>query len=209
MNTASQAHQSTLNTESYEHQSTMNEANQVNTNRMNTATSMQTSQHNYNNNNYSNGNYNSNGHYNNSGYHNSGNPYGGCCWGSSNNGSSGSNVGAALGGMAVGAMVASVPREAAPVYAPGSDAVLLFQRRFRSAGSSGRLPGSGPPCWRDGAFTAVGCASNDVERRHILRFGVYVLRTCLQQWRGRLQSRSALRIDSAPVATKVDRTKVG
>ena len=35
MNTASQAHQSTLNTESYEHQSTMNEANQVNPARRN------------------------------------------------------------------------------------------------------------------------------------------------------------------------------
>ena len=198
MNTASQMHQSTLNTQSYEHTSTMNEANQVNTNRMNTATSMQSSQHNYNNNNYNNGNYNNNG-----GYH-YGNPYGGCCYGSSNSGGSGSNVGAALGGMAVGAMVASLPREAAPVYAPGPTPYYYSNGGFVAPVQAGGYQVVAPPAGAMVPSPPSGAYQTTCKRRHILCVGVDVLRTCLQQWRGRLQSRTALTIDSAPVATKVD-----
>ena len=113
----------------------MNEVNNVNTNRMNTATSMQSQHQQFMKNNVIN-NPNLSGH----GY----SPYGGCCYGGGyNNG--GSEVGAALGGMAVGAMMASLPRQAAPVYAPGPTPYYYSDGTFMVPVQSGGYQVMPPP----------------------------------------------------------------
>jgi hypothetical protein len=85
---------------------------------------------------------------------NSSNPYGSCCNGSynsgysngyNNNSSGGSNVGAALGGMAVGAMMASLPREAAPVYAPGPTSYYYSNGGFVTPAQAGSYQVVAPP----------------------------------------------------------------
>ena len=68
-----------------------------------------------------------------------------CCYGNSSSGGSGSNVGAALGGMAVGAMVASLPREAAPVYAPGPTPYYYSNGGFVAPAQAGGYQVVAPP----------------------------------------------------------------